>query len=157
MIEFAVEPLFPSLASEMQPLIEAHHADVGHRAPGSDQPCWTLNPDWKRYQTLEDAGMLLACTVREDGRLIGYYVNVILQLPHYAHVKAAISDVFFVHPAHRRSGVGIKMFKFMEQEVKKVGVETIKVHCKVYHDLEPMLDALGYYPIERIFSKHIGG
>lgn len=153
MIAFSVEPLFPDAIEEMKPLFEAHRDEVGHRLPGSDKPCWELNPDYDRYKTMHDAGMLHLCTARdESGRLVGYYLNILIDLPHYRHVKAAVSDIFFILPAYRRGTVGARLFKFMADEVVKAGCKTVKAHCKSYHDIGPMLTRMGFYEIERVYS-----
>ena len=33
-----------------------------------------LSPDWNRYKSVEDVGMLSFVALRQDGKLVGYFV-----------------------------------------------------------------------------------
>jgi len=155
MITYQVEPLFPDAIEEMKSLFEAHREDVGHRKPG-EGPAWELNPDYDRYRSLFDAGVLHLCTARDDdNKIIGYYLNIMMNLLHYKHVKAAVSDIFFILPEYRKGRVGIALFKFMIEAVRQSGAQVIKSHCKSYHDIGPMVERMGFFEIERVYSLHL--
>jgi hypothetical protein len=155
MIEYAVESLTPALQEEFTPLFEEHYETVGHRDPEATGPIWKLNPDWDMYYTIQELNCLHICTVRDNSKLVGYYVNHITTLPHYKQIKAAISDLFFLSKSYRRGIIGKGLFSFMETEVKKAGAQVIKVHHKVYYDISSLLERLGYFQIEHIYSKSL--
>ena len=73
---------------------------------------------------------------------------------HYAY-KEADSDIFFLAPEYRKGLAGARLLKFAEASLRAIGVERVFTRTKLspQHDLGPLLERLGFRPIERVYSK----
>jgi GNAT superfamily N-acetyltransferase len=114
-----------------------------------------FDPDWDMYKTMANAGMLRTITVRNDGELIGYMAFFIQPNPHYKSCKCAYEDVYYIKPEYRKGRVGIKMFQYAEQCLKRIGVNRMIIHTKVHLDNSRLLEYLGYNITDKLFTKVI--
>ncbi len=145
-VVYAVEK-FQDCVAESSEFFEAHKEEVG-----ADKEKFPLAPDYERYQEMQDIGSLVVVTARADGRLIGYICYYLSRHLHYDSLTA-YSDVFYVTPAYRKGLVGVRLFKAVEEVLKHMGVERIYTGTKLKLDIGPILERLGYAPIERIYTK----
>ena len=116
--------------------------------------------DGSIYLELERLKRLLVVTVRRDGELVGYYLAIFI--PKHPHNKDAApvstTDMFYVHPDHRRGGTGAKLLMFVAQELKKlgIGVASLSIKWQREEDLDwstmKMLIALGWEPTDLVFQ-----
>jgi GNAT superfamily N-acetyltransferase len=124
-----------------------------------DELCVTkqfpFDPDWDMYKTMANAGMLRTITCRNDGELIGYIAFFIQPHPHYKSCKTAYEDVYFIKKEYRKGRVGIKLFQYAEQALKRIGVNRIIVHTKIHLDNSRLLNYLGYDLTDKVFTKVI--
>jgi len=116
-----------------------------------------FDPDWDAYDRMAQAGLLRTITVRNDGELIGYMAFFILPNPHYKSCKMAYEDVYYLKAEYRKGRVGIKMFQYAEEALKKIGVNRILIHTKVHLDNSRLLEYLGYSWTDKIYAKTIQG
>ena len=116
-----------------------------------------FDPDWDAYDRFAQAGMLRTITVRNDGELIGYMAFFIQPNPHYKSCKMAYEDVYYLKAEYRKGRVGIKMFQYAEEALKKIGVNRILIHTKVHLDNSRLLEYLGYSWTDKIYAKTIQG
>ena len=136
---------------EMRPLWDLHWNEIAldkNRVP--------LNPDVQSFRLMEEMNGLHIATVRDEKKLVGYHVTVLRTHLHYRHSLTAYVDMYFLHPDYRQGMAGIKMFKFVEDQFKKLGVERIYQSTKKHKDLGRLFERLGYKVTERIFTKWIG-
>jgi len=136
---------------EIKPLIEMHWEEI---ALYKDKI--KLDPDFDKYLLLDSMGMLHILTVRDDAKLIGYFISFIQPNMHYKESVFATNDILYVDPAYRKGSVGYKLFKKAEKSLKEIGVDVIVIHSKVNNDFKPLMDKLGYERIEYNYSKHTG-
>jgi hypothetical protein len=66
-------------------------------------------------------------------------------------------DIFFIHPKSRNRFAGIKLFKAVEVEAKRRGVQRMIVGSKMHADASVLFERLHYLPVETYYSKWIGG
>lgn len=147
MMQFATEKLHEAL-EEIQPLMVNHHAEVAlykEQVP--------LAPDWNRYEQAERDQALLLHTARVDGKLVGYAGWLLHWMLHYKHTLAAMNDVLYLAPEHRRGLAGVRLIKYSEAQLKAAGVDRILWHVKTDHDWSPILHRLGYSTEEHILGK----
>ena len=71
-LAFSVEA-YSDAIEEMRLLYPAHWAEVAH-----DTDSLPLDVNYERYLSLESAGMLHVAVARQDGRLVGYHIFVVL-------------------------------------------------------------------------------
>lgn len=151
---FAVEPLSPDLFDETLPLLMAHWEEIAHF---KDIP---LKPDQAAYEAIAAAGNLRVYTVRESGpiaRLIGYAVFFLRRNMHYSTSLQAVQDILYLDPSARGKLVGLRFIKYCDEELRKEGVQVAMHHVKVKPGLDfgPMLERIGYEPVDRIFVRRL--
>lgn len=154
MIAYAVEK-WRDVLPEMEPILYRHWLEI---ALGHDKVPLDIARD--KYQALCDAGILHVVTVRQDGELVGYHVGMIQGHLHYRSTLHGITDVYYLSPAHRKGRTGIRMFQFVEAEMRKLGVKKLFTGCKL-HTADgksgKLFEYLGYNKTEELFTKWIGG
>jgi hypothetical protein len=120
--------LFSSIRHEMEPLFVGHHHEIGNFI--DKMP---LDPKYDEYLKLEQLNKLQICTVRDDGKLIGYYVGIIDGGLHYRSTLTNKMDIFYVDKSSRGGGsvVGKLMFTFVLRENMRRGVKFWRVGAKI--------------------------
>lgn len=151
-VVFAVEKLVPAF-DEIEALIVEHYREIAlfkDKVP--------LVPKWDTYRQIEEAGKIHFCTARdkESGGLIGYYISIVDTHLHYGETLHAMLDIYFIKPEYRRGTTGIRLFQFMEEEMKKLGVQVIYTGVKLSNDISAVWERLGYQPVETKHAKYIG-
>lgn len=138
---------------ELKQLFSDHWEEIAR-----DKEIIKLNPDYKKYQALDKAGVLQVVTVRtsEEQELVGYHVSLIHSHLHYSDSLTAFTDIFFLKQEYRKGRTGIKLFQFVEKCLKQKGVQKIYMGTKLHLDISNILEYLGYTPIEKIYTKLIG-
>jgi GNAT superfamily N-acetyltransferase len=147
---FSVEK-YADVIAEAKPLLVAHWEEV---ALFKDRI--KLAPDFDKYEQMEKVGGLHICTVRVDGRMVGYHVAIVSRHPHYMNDIFSLTDIFFVAPDYRRGQLGLDFFRFIENEMKKLGVSKMMAGTKLHRDLDIMFRRLGWSPTDRMYAKCIG-
>lgn len=140
-----VEPL--KFVPEMEQLFPLHY----------DELCVTkefpLEPNWEAYKFYAERRMLRVITVRSDGELVGYMVFVIAPHLHYKSCLTATEDIYYLRPDMRAGRIGIRMFMYAEEVLKRIGVRRIVMHTKVHSDNSRLFEYLGYRATDKVFSK----
>lgn len=151
MITFAIEP-FSGVYGELKPLLEEHYGEIStHKDHGVP-----LEPVVGLYSARESDGSLLMVIGRDAGEIIAYFVCFIAPGLHYASCLTCSPDIFFVKPERRTGSVGIRMFRFVEAELKRRGVKRWAVGSKVDHDASALFRYLGFNPVETTYEKWLG-
>jgi len=112
-----------------------------------------LDVDWDLYETLEDAGTLRIFTVRDEGKLIGYYFAMFVPSLHNKGLVQASSDVIFLHKDYRKGRIGCKLFQFAEQCLKDDGAQVMYITTTKQNPIDALMNKLGYSEIETRFEK----
>lgn len=115
-----------------------------------------LNPDWKRYKAIEDSGILSFIGLRQDGKLVGYFVGIIMPHLHYTTCNTYIMDMLYVAKEARNKNAGILIMRTMEKEAKRRGVQRIVLNTKIHMNIGSLYHYMGFECIETIWSKWIG-
>lgn len=122
-----------------------------------DQDKVPLAPDWNAYIESEDAGRLIFMTLRQDGEMVGYFIGFIGSGLHYSTCLECKMDIFFIHPKARGEELpGLKLFRALEQELKRRGVQRWFVGSKMHASADALFKRLGFKPIEVYHSKWLG-
>lgn len=147
MITYQVEDI-DSVREEMEPLTILHWAELA-----GDVEDIALDFDWELYTNLQALGKIMFTTVRDDGDLVGYHCSLVSNHMHYKSTLHGIVDFFWIHPEFRRGFIGINLLKFVEQQLRNLGVRKIIMSSKNKLDTSALLKRLGYDQSERIFTK----
>lgn len=114
-----------------------------------------LSPDWLAYERLEKAGAMLFVTLRDAGRLVGYFVGFVMPHLHYASNTVLTNDIFWTHPDIRGGVAGLRLFRAVDREARSRGVSWIECESKHHFDAGRMLKAIGYKAIGTVWRKWI--
>lgn len=150
MLTVQVEP-FPALLEELKPLLPLHWEEL---ALNKDKV--PLDPQYDVYLRRDALGEILAISAREDGELTGYFIGFVAPGLHYKTCLTLIMDIFFIHPKSRNRFAGLKLFKAVEAEAKRRGVQRMIVGSKMHKDASVLFERLSYSPVETYYSKWIG-
>lgn len=148
MITFAIE-YFSDVYGELLPLLHEHYSEIStHAAHGVP-----LEPMVSVYRAREADGSLLMAIGREAGDIAAYFVCFVAPGLHYASCLTCSPDIFFVRPDLRTGRTGIRMFKFVEAELRRRGVMRWAVGSKVEHDASALFRYLDFKPVETTYEK----
>lgn len=150
MMNFQQETLY-MLIGEIENLIQLHYEEVTLHKEFME-----LDVDWAKYAELERQGKLLVFTARDHGVLVGYSAFFIDNHIHYKTNVMATNDAVFLHPDHRKGSMAIKLIKFCDSELSKLGPVKITWHVKFSRDFRAILHRLGYIDEEVICGKIAG-
>lgn len=151
MLSYQVEQFSYELVDELKVLLEAHWEEI---AMYKDKIAFA--PDYTVYGRLATVDGLHIVTVRDDGKLIGYYISFLYYHPHYKHDKFAINDIMFIDKEHRGGTAGYRLLKFAESELKSIGVSVMMLHMKTEFPFEGLCQAIGMDRQEIVYSKYLG-
>lgn len=130
------------------------------REIANNQDLIPLVCDYDRYAELEAKGLLHIVTVRDDGRLVGYWVGLVMPGHlHYATTPHAHMDVLWVHQAWRKGLVGYRLLQCVERTIQQRvgGLVKLVMGMKTHYDLGALYTRLGYTEIERNYAKMLKG
>lgn len=150
MITFHVESFRQSLP-EFQALLPAHWEEL---ALNRDKV--PLRPQWHVYFEREDAGQLLFVAAREAGEIVGYFIGFVAPGLHYETCLTCTMDIFFIRKDKRTGSAGVRLFKFVEQELRRRGVNRWFVGSKVHADASALFERLKFSRVEVHYSKWLG-
>lgn len=143
---------FTDVIEEIKPLLKRHWHEI---ALNKDKI--PFDPDYDKYEELEEKGILDIFTARDDeGVLCGYCITFTMPHLHYKTTITSSVDILFVTPEHRGKMTGVRLMAFTENSLKEQGTAFLLHHVKPAHDFSPILIRQGYAQQELIFGKYIG-
>ena len=150
MLTAHVEDLAERL-EEMKALFPAHWEEL---ALNKDHV--PLDPQYEVYLAKAAAGQTMLITLRNAGKLVGYFVGFVAPGLHYKTCLTLTLDIFWLAPEHRGQRGGIKLFKAVEAEAKRRGVQRMFVGSKCHKDASRLFEFLGYEKCEVHYSAWLG-
>jgi len=112
-----------------------------------------LLPDWDRYFSLEQAGMILCLGAFLDEECIGYSINFFTNHMHYKEMFYMQNDLLFVAEERRKTRVGLDLIRETEKQAFARGAEMMLWHAKENTSLNTLMPRLGYKVQDIIYSK----
>jgi GNAT superfamily N-acetyltransferase len=149
-VRFAKERLL-DIIPEVEKLMWDHWRQIKADRAGAGAP----DPDWTRYRIIEEAGLLHCFTARDEaGELVGYLTYFLTPSMHYRTVLQAEDDAFFLRADHRKGLAGVRLFRFAEGELRRLGAKRAWAHVKEDFDVGPVFERLlGYRLAEKRYCK----
>lgn len=151
MLTAQIESLTERL-EELKPFFPMHYSELA-----LNQRQVPLDPQYGVYLAKDAAGEMMLVTLREGGDLVGYFVGFVAPALHYQTCLTLTMDIFYVLPDHRGSGGGFVLFKAVEAEAKRRGVQRMFVGSKCHKDASWLFEKLGYEEVERFYCAWWGG
>jgi GNAT superfamily N-acetyltransferase len=116
-----------------------------------------LDPQYDEYLRRDAVGGVIFVTLRDAGELVGYFVGFIAPGLHYQTCLTCHLDIFYLRPDKRGARGGVILFKAVETELKRRGVQRWFVGSKAHKDASRLFEALDFTHVETTYSKWIGG
>lgn len=142
---------FADRLEELKPLLPLHYQELA-----LNQDHVPLSPQYDVYIAREHAGQLLMVSLRDAGDLVGYFIGFIAPGLHYSTCLTCTMDIFYVRPDKRNGNAGLRMFKFVEVELRRRGVQRWFMGSKIRADASSLFKRIGAEPVETYFSKWLG-
>ena len=148
-MKYQVEPI-DLMVEELRPLLAAHWTEL------EGEGYYDLDPDWQTYFLMQEHGMYLAVTAREEGRLVGY-VGFVVQhsMLHYKGVKCAHVDLLYMHPEFRTGLHAVRMMRYAHDVLDEMGIDEATVNAKITYDISPLLKRVGYELMEFSYRRKV--
>lgn len=143
--------LYSDCIEEMKPLFVDHWKELGIY-----QDKMPLDPNYALYQFRQNQNELVMPTIRENGKIIGYWPTFITNGLHYNSTLTASMDILYIHPDHRGSGAGKMLFECLRDELKRRGVKIWYTGSKNHKQIEWFLKMMGFDPVETCFAMWLG-
>lgn len=150
MISTHIESLTERL-EEIKTLLPLHWQELA-----LDKDKVPLDPQYDIYLQRDARGEVLFVTLRELGELVGYFVGFIAPGLHYKTCLTLTLDIFYVRQDRRVARGGFQLFKAVEAEAKRRGVQRMFAGSKLHKDASRLFEALGYTEVERYYSVWLG-
>lgn len=142
---------FEQQLSELQALLPEHYKEL---ALNQDQV--PLAPQYEVYIERERAGGLLFMVLRDAGEMIGYFIGFIAPGLHYRTCLTCTMDIFYVRKDKRSGSAGIRLFRAVEDELRRRGVQRWFMGSKIHADASALFKRIGASPVETYYSKWLG-
>ena len=142
---------FAQRLDEFKPLFPLHWEEL---ALNKDKV--PLDPQYEIYIEREKRGELIFATIRELGKPVGYFIGFIAPGLHYKTCLTCTMDIFYVCKEKRTGTAGIKLFRFVEKELKRRGVDRWFMGSNVHADASALFERIGAAKVETYYSKWIG-
>ena len=143
---------FEQRLQELQPLLPLHYEELA-----LNQDKVPLSPQYNVYIERERSGGLLFVTLRDAGELVGYFIGFIAPGLHYSTCLTCTMDIFFLRKDKRIGTAGVRLFRFVENELRRRGVQRWFMGSKVKADASALFKRIGAEPVETYYSKWLGG
>jgi len=117
-----------------------------------------LSPQYAEYARREREGVLFLATIRWNGDIVGYYTAQCAPGLHYGSTLSATHDLVYVLPEVRDRGLAFPLFRLVERELKRRGVQVWYSGYKADKPLgmPGLLSTLGFKPSDHYCAKWIG-
>jgi L-amino acid N-acyltransferase YncA len=112
---------------------------------------------WERYQIAEQNGSLFLMTIRDSGKLIGYFIGVVGPHMHYATTLHYFSDLYYFDHEYRGKGIASRGFEALEIELRKIGVKKMMFNTKVHENHSAYFEKNGCKMSDYTFTKILEG
>jgi len=131
---------------EVIPLTKDEWLESGH-------PTKELNIDCEAYSNMEYHGKLKFFTARDGKELVGYFIVILANPLTCKDILMGYYDSVYVVKSHRKSLVGMNLFKFVESCLKEDGVDSVVASSSKLNPIGNFLNRLGYNEIETKYEK----
>jgi L-amino acid N-acyltransferase YncA len=139
-------------AEAFQEVVQHYPSHWEEVALDTDKDEARLAPMWAIYDQRDAAGELLLVTLRETGRLVGYFLGFITPGLHYRHCLTFQMDIYWVHPSVRGRFGGKRLVRAVIAECRRRGVKRMFAGEKLHKPSGRLFEAFGFRPVETHYS-----
>lgn len=125
---------FAEFIERATPLIEAHYDEVVKY-----RDLMVLKVDTERYLEGEKHGMVHCLIAENEGRMIGYSINILIRNMHYADLLVMQNDSVYVAPEERRGRLFFNLRRRTRELAKSFDAKLLTWHAKPGSTLDKIL------------------
>jgi hypothetical protein len=151
MLTAQVENLTACLESEIKPLLMIHWEKLAlnkDRVP--------LDPQYRIYLERDARGEVLFVSLRDAGKMVGYWVGFIAPGLHYQTCLTHTLDIWNLLPDYENGAAALVLMRAVEKEIKRRGVNRSFIGEKLHKPTGRLFKAFGYEAVETYYTKWIG-
>jgi len=139
---------FAAALPELHPLHERHYLETEKHRAGL-----ALNPDYDGVLERERGGGVIQFTARTSaGELVGN-MRVVIGVSVHTQTLFCEEDTFYVVPEHRGGFMAVRLWQFVENAVRSIGVREVRFNSKLANRADQMARYLKYQPVAQLFVK----
>jgi GNAT superfamily N-acetyltransferase len=142
---------FADTIPHLDELLQSHYEELA-----LNQEKVPLSPQFEIYFERERRGELLFVVLRDAGELVGYFIGFIAPGLHYKTCLTCTMDIFYVRKDKRTGSAGVRLFRFVEQELRRRGVQRWFMGSKIHADASALFERIGATKVEVYYSKWLG-
>lgn len=114
-----------------------------------------LDPQYEVYRQREARGEILYVTLRDAGKLVGYWIAFITPGLHYQTCLTAQLDIWNLVSGYETGQAAMILMRAVEREYRRRGINRSFVGEKLHRPMGRLFKAFGYEPVETHYSKWI--
>lgn len=133
--------------------VDALLLDYFERTENAQKGQPKLNMNWAELIRIEGNGNLCLFTAREDEKLQGFAMYVLIKHLHHANTMWALCDILAVNPDVRGQGIATRMVEYACGKFKRMGVDYIVHGYRTVYGVTPLFPKLGFTCIEHSYMK----
>lgn len=135
---------------QIKDLVALQWEEVDHRRKTS-----MLDVMETTYEAMEDKGIHYVVLATQEDIIVGYVSMFIVDSPHTGTLHATV-DTIYTNSEMRDLGIGTGLIEEAEVEAKALGAQHIMVAFKNNQNHPNIVEELGFFSYETIYSKAIG-
>lgn len=116
-----------------------------------------LDPQYEVYLQRNLRGEVCYITLRDEGKLVGYWIAFIAPGLHYKTCLTAQMDIWNLLPQYENGRAALILMRAVEREYQRRGVNRSFIGEKLHKPSGRLFKAFGYEPVETYYSKWITG
>lgn len=135
--------------SDLSDLVLGYYADTN--AQDGIPP---FKYDWAFYANMEKQDRLVIITTREDDKLLGFAMYLLVNHPHHGGLLTAMCDTLGVATAHRGKGIGKQLVEAAEIYFRTATEVKMMTHGhRAIYDVKPLFPKLDFILSEQLYIK----
>jgi len=142
---------FEECLEELKIILPEHYKELA-----LNQDKVPLHPNYPFYIEQEKLGKLIFIVLRDAGKMVGYFIGFIAPGLHYQTCLTCTMDIFYVCKEKRTGSAGVRLFRFVEAELRRRKVQRWFMGSKIHADASALFKRIGAAPVETYFSKWLG-
>lgn len=142
---------FEQRLPELKELLPEHYKELA-----LNQDRVPLDPQYEVYIQREREGGLIFMVLRDAGEMVGYFIGFIAPGLHYQTCLTCTMDIFYVRKDKRAGSAGVRLFRAVEDELRRRGVQRWFMGSKIHADASALFKRIGAAPVETYYSKWLG-
>ena len=136
-----------SLRNEIGPLWLEHNFEI---AAKGDQPLF--DPDWELFDEMAEREVDHWVEARIGGCLVGYVFCIVKGHLHRKSTLSGFWDLYWMKPELRKGWNGYRLIKAGRDSLWARGVRKQYIGTKMWKDIGPILERLGFHETERLYT-----